>query len=476
MRVLVAVLAALLVAGCTTVVFGRPVSTLYDPFRVGGLPAEDGPGGPRPGAPEPTGVVEDTDGSDLDRQVLLAVNDIEDFWRQTYSDSFEGTFIPVSELVSFDSTNPMGRPICGQSTYQLANAFYCREHNLLGWDRGVMVPLAQRYFGDMSINALMAHEYAHAVQRTAGLVNHSTLTLVVEQQADCLAGVYLRWVAEGHSPRFMLSTGDGLSHVLAGAIVMRDDPVLAMLDPRMIELGHGTALDRVSAIQTGFANDASTCAAIDMKEIEKRQGDLPEYPRVESDGDLHAAEIPVSNDTLTTLMGRLGQLLPLTRPPTLSLDPAKCSAEPAAYCPVSNTIAVDLPALQKMGAAADESDDESDLVLLQGGNTALSIVVSRYMLAFQQELGVPLVSAVTALRTACLTGVAQRKMVGSADHSDTTLVLGATDIDEAVAGLLTNGLVASDVTNSTVPAGFTRIVAFRSGLLGDVNLCFSRFR
>lgn len=472
-RVLVGVLAGLLVAGCTTVVSGRPVSALYDPFRVGGLPAEDGPSGPRPGGPKPTGVVDDTDGSDLDRQVLLAINDIEDFWKQTYPNTFEGTFIPVNKLVSFDSTNPTGRAICGQSTYELVNAFYCRDRNLLAWDRAELVPLAQRYFGDMSINALMAHEYGHAVQKMAGLVNRSIPILVTEQRSDCFAGAYLRWVAEGQSLRFMLSTGDGLSHVLAGAIAMRDDPVLAMLDPHLIEHGHGTALDRVSAIQTGFVTDASTCAAIDMKEIEQRQGDLPRYSEPEPDGYPHAPEISVSNDTLTTLMGRLGQLLPLTHPPTLSLDPAKCSAKPAAYCPASNTIAVDLPALQKMGAPADESD----LVLLQGGNTALSVVVSRYMLALQRERGVPLVSAVTALRTACLTGVAQRKMVGSPDLlPGTRPVLSTRDLDEAVAGLLTNGLAASDVTNSTVPAGFTRIVAFRSGLPGHMDLCFSRFR
>ena len=34
---------------------------------------------------------------------------------------------------------------------------------------------------------------------------------------------------------------------------------------------------------------------------------------------------------------------------------------------------------------------------------------------------------------------------------------------------------ASDVTGATVPAGFTRIVAFRSGLLGDEDLCNKRF-
>ena len=47
----------------------------------------------------------------------------------------------------------------------------------------------------------------------------------------------------------------------------------------------------------------------------------------------------------------------------------------------------------------------------------------------------------------------------------------------SVAGLLSNGRVASDVDGVTVPAGFTRIVAFRSGLRddGDGGICYRRF-
>jgi hypothetical protein len=57
-----------------------------------------------------------------------------------------------------------------------------------------------------------------------------------------------------------------------------------------------------------------------------------------------------------------------------------------------------------------------------------------------------------------------------------SLVLTAGDVDEAVAGLLTNRMVASDVNGATVPAGFTRITAFRSGVGGDDQLCYARFQ
>jgi hypothetical protein len=56
-----------------------------------------------------------------------------------------------------------------------------------------------------------------------------------------------------------------------------------------------------------------------------------------------------------------------------------------------------------------------------------------------------------------------------------TVALTAGDIDEAVSGLLTNGLAASDVNGETVPAGFSRIDAFRIGVLGDEDRCIKRF-
>jgi hypothetical protein len=56
-----------------------------------------------------------------------------------------------------------------------------------------------------------------------------------------------------------------------------------------------------------------------------------------------------------------------------------------------------------------------------------------------------------------------------------TVALTAGDIDEAISGLLTNGLVASDVNGASVPAGFSRIDAFRVGVLGDAMRCLKRF-
>ncbi len=464
---------ALTLAGCSqaTVLDGRAVSMRYDPYRVAGLPTSDGPSGPRTAPPSSANRVQNTDDGQIDREALLAVEDIEDFWSQHYSDAFAGTFTPVSRLVSVDPRSSM--TVCNEDASAFDfNALYCAPDDLIAWDRVDLMPVAKEFFGDMTINGLLAHEYGHAIQTRAGLVGEQRSSILIrEQQADCMAGVYMRWVAEGHSPRFSINTTRALDQVMAGAIAGRD-PISTFDTLSLDPPSHGTALDRVSAFQTGFDVGADGCAAIDSAEIEKRRGNLP--PSL-FDPASPQSDIAIDEQTLSTLMELLGQIFNPANPPTLTASSEGCPAtqqQPVTYCPDTNTIGVDLPTLRKIGAPADESD----FVLLQGDNTALSMVTSRYALALQHEKGLPLNTPAAAMRTACLTGVAQRKMADSiSGPSGNQLVLGAGDLDEAVSGLLTNGIVATDVGGTPVPSGFTRILAFRTGLSGDADDCYQRF-
>lgn len=446
---------------------------LNDPFRVGGLPATNGPSGIRSNAPSPRGTVVNTNNGPIDKLSLLSVNDIEEYWKATYSESLEGTFLPVGKLVSYDSNDPNSPIVCHSETYQLVNAFFTSRCNLIAWDRGVFMAVAQKYFGDMSVNGVLAHEFGHALQQMAKLVTKKDPTIVREQQADCFAGVYLFWVAEGKSPRFTLSTADGLDHVLAGIITTRD-PVMDSDTENDDE--HGSALDRISAFQMGFLSGTPACAGINTTEIEQRRGDLPTTLRVDLNGNPETGEVPINEDTLSTLMELLGKIFSPKQPPTLSYKPADCpdakASPPASYCPATNTIVVDLPALVTMGKPADAKEQS----LPQGDDTALSIVMSRYALAVQHERGLPMQSPWTALRTACLTGVVHRRMAEPIElPSQKELLLTAGDLDKAVSGLLTNHLVASDADGVSVPAGFTRIAAFRGGVGGNMDACYTRY-
>ncbi len=472
-RLLAGVAAAVVLAGCGTTVQGKAVSIFEDPFKVAGLQAVDGSSGLRPDAEKPSREVTHGDGGKDDEIAVQAVSDLETFWKDAYGQTFNGQFEPVKDLISWDSNGYDGT-FCDESTSGLVNAAFCEDDNSIGWDRGVLLPSLRQANGDMAITMVLAHEYGHAIQKMANLDKKGTPTLVAEQQADCFAGVYMRWVAEGNSPRFTLSTGDGLNNLLAAMISFRD-PLLSKNDYDDSGDEHGSAFERISAFQFGFTDGASSCAAIDAKEIGQRRGDLP----VELQSD-QTGEWPVSQDSTTAIVEAMNILFAPKNPPQLSFDAdlaSKCPdarpSPPVSFCPSTNTIAVDLPGLQKMGA----SNEGQDNVLAQGDNTAYSAVVSRYMLAVEnQHGGLVLDNAEAGLRTACLTGVATTKLSKEVTTPDgNTVALTAGDIDEAVSGLLTNGLVASDVNGESVPAGFSRIDAFRIGVLGDQDRCLKRF-
>ncbi|MUL48435.1 peptidase [Mycobacterium sp. CBMA293] len=472
--------ATLLLPACTgTVIAGHSVSPINDPNHAGDLPAADGPSGVKQDAPAATGTVQNTDHGDVDKLVLLAVNDLADFWQTTYpTTDFKGKFTPVPNYASYDSRDPNSPQMCGGDTYDLVNAFYCPPDKLMAWDRGVLVPAGRKYFGDISVAGLIGHEYGHAIQRMAKIVTKKTPVVVLEQQADCFGGAYMHYIAAGDSKRFQVSTGDGLNHVLAGLITLRD-PTMGPNDGDMLEDGHGTALDRVSAFQIGFNSGPQACGKIDMADIERRREGLPMELDDEPNRDTQrrGTDVPLDQGVFTVLVNTLNAVFQPKNPPKVSFDAASCAdakgGSPASYCPATNTIVLDLPELQKLGKPADEIKQK---LLLQGDNTALSVAASRYMLAVQHEKGVNLTGGAAALRTACLTAVAERDMakpVKTADGQNLTLAAG--DLDKAVAGLLMNGDAATDVNGDGVLAGFTRIAAFRAGLIGDQDSCYDHF-
>ncbi|EHB44373.1 protein of unknown function zinc metallopeptidase [Mycolicibacterium rhodesiae JS60] len=464
---------AVVLAGCGTTISGKPVSVFDDPFKVGGLQAVDGASGLRSNAEPPDRKVSGTDGGKDDELAVQSISDLEAFWTDLYQGTFDGQFKPVKDLISWDSDDYDGE-FCGTSTSGLTNAGFCRKDDIIGWDRGVLLPALREANGDMAITMVLAHEYGHAIQKMAKLNKKGTPTLVAEQQADCFAGVYLRWVAEGNSKRFTLSTGDGLNNLLAAMISFRD-PLLSQDDYFDTGNEHGSAFERISAFQFGFTDGPSSCAAIDAQEIGQRRGDLP----IELQSD-QTGEWPVTEESVRSIIEAMNILFKPQTPPTLSFDAgsaAKCPdarpSPPVSFCPATNTVAVDLPALEKMGA----SNEGEENVLVTGDNSAYSVLVSRYMLAVQHERGgLVLDNAEAGLRTACLTGVATTKLSKEVTTPDgNTVALTAGDIDEAVSGLLTNGLVASDINGESVPAGFNRIDAFRIGVLGDQDRCIKRF-
>lgn len=465
--------------GCGTTVTGQPVSVYDDPYHVAGMDATEGPNGVIDGAPESDRDVENTDGGVVDQVSAMAVSDLEEYWAEHYSEISDDEFDPVDAVLSWDSDDPSSPDFCGDSLYQVPNAFYCFDDDTIAWDRGVFMPDLQSLFGDMALVGVLAHEYGHAIQAHAGLVDVTTAesVLVSEQQADCFEGAYTRWVAEGNSSRFTLNTSDGLNQQLANLVIVRD-PTLSEDEQQdfATTMGeHGSAFERISAWQMGFTDGPTACAAIDAQEIDQRRGDMAVALPDDSDGDY-----AVTDESVGVFVNALNIMFEPENPPTLSLDPKAnddCAdaeaTQPVSYCPATNTIAADVPALEEMSAVSDGYSDG----VVTGDNSAYSILTSRYMLALQHERGVPLQGPDAALRTACLTGVTTALLFdGITDEKGETLSQTAGDLDEAISGMLTNGKAATDVSGETVPSGFSRVDAFRAGVLSaDVETCYQKF-
>src|SRR5262249_51809277 len=157
--------------------------------------------------------------------------------------------------------------------------------------------------------------------------------------------------------------------------------------------------ERVSAFQFGFTDGPGTCKRIDEEEVTQRRGDLPVQLQRGQTGNW-----PVSQGSVKAVITAMNILFQPAKQPTLTFDAsvaAKCPnarpTPPASFCPTTNTIAVDLVALKKLGAPSEGPTG------LTGDNTAYSVLISRYMLALQNARRLPLDTAETGLRTACLT-------------------------------------------------------------------------
>lgn len=470
-----ALLSMALLAGCSQTVDGRAVSIYENPFTVAGLPVTDGPSGPRPGVKNSTLDVRNAEGTDSDIIATNAIDDIQQYWVKTYPELFSTPFAPVSELISWDASEDEGEGIrfCGLRTGGVPNAAYCTRDDTIGWDRTILLPALIDAFGPMAVVMVIAHEYGHSIQHQSGLVGEDTPTIVAEQQADCFAGAFIRHVAEDDSPHFTINTSDGLNGVLAATVAVRD------VDPNDPESVHGSAFERVTAVQIGFTDGASSCVNIDEDEIESRRADLPQkFSDADDDG-----ELPVTTESLQSFVRSFENLLTLDNPPTVSYDgsdtgcPDGTSTEPVSYCASTNTLGVDVPALADLGTA--ERPRRGDVIPLNvsGDYSAYVLFASRYTLAVQHAAGQPLDNPQSALRSACLSGVITAGLSSeNPEATDLEVWLSPGDLDEAVSGLLSDGLTASDINGVTLPSGFSRVDAFRSGVLGGQDACNARYR
>jgi uncharacterized protein len=229
---------------------------LNDPFR-------NLPGAQEPGAnPIPANADPDADLVDF---VSAVLDDIQGVWADTYSTA--GNQYTPARLVLFEDATQTG---CGVGS-AATGPFYCPPDQTVYLDLGFFRELAQRFDapGDFAQAYVIAHEVGHHLQNISGLSDDvraeqqrnpedaNALSVKLELQADCLAGV---WGFTAHE-RGILEDGD-VEEALTAAASIGDDRIqkeaTGHVDPETWT--HGSSDQRVSWFRKGFdTGDAAKC-------------------------------------------------------------------------------------------------------------------------------------------------------------------------------------------------------------------------
>jgi len=225
----------------------------------GGIPGLGGLGG---GAAEPGGTLNPQ--GDVDQQLAYDVSLIQAFWAKEFSAA--GKDYPETKLVLFeDSTSSP----CGPAS-SATGPFYCPADQKVYLDLGFFDQLRSQFGakgGDFAMAYVVAHEFGHHVQNALGISQQveqraqadpsikNDLSVRVELQADCLAGVWAHSAAADREP------GD-IEEALSAASAVGDDRIQEKTTGRIDPEGwtHGSAEQRTAWFTKGYdSGSTDTC-------------------------------------------------------------------------------------------------------------------------------------------------------------------------------------------------------------------------
>ena len=452
----------LLVAGCGSVVSGVAVQNSAVAPVEGG---DETPSGLKEGAPKPTLEAEDSSASNkYDVLALSTIEDLYTFYGTEMPKDFEMEFTPAKVLQSYDST-ASSASFCGRSVKGLVNAFYSSQCDGIAWDRGELMPTLEKGVGVLSVPTVLAHEMGHLVQNRLGVARTSTVLL--EQQADCYAGAYWRWVSEGNSKYFTFAPTSGMRGVLAALQYVGDPPgVTAQTDQ-----AHGSAFDRVFAATLGFTDGAKRCNAITQEEVDQRlkQNGFSGVPV--NYGNLDVTDELVT-DVATTLDIYFGQTVPGYQKPTLtkfdgeSAPPCAgvAQAGPVVFCAATRTISYNLQQLQEIGKPS------GSWAVAKGDFSAMILLASRYSIAALSGSGVRVDAPAGGLQALCYAGTWANWL--RSPQGPKNLALTPNDLDKAVLQVISSPLASSDVNGTSSGSVLAQVQSFNIGVIYDIRACF----
>jgi predicted metalloprotease len=234
---------------------GYDVGKPFDPFPAQTQPANNA---------ERMDTAPDAE-SQLVDFVSFVIKDLQTFWADDFQKA--GREFASSKLVLFRDGVDTG---CGAAS-SATGPFYCPADRQIYVDLGFFRELANRFQapGDFAQAYVLAHEYGHHIQTLTGITQQvdeasqenpdqrNGLSVRVELQADCLAGVWAHSTFE----RGLLEEGD-LEEGLNAAASVGDDRIQEAATGRISpeSFTHGTAEQRARWFKRGFDNgDATNC-------------------------------------------------------------------------------------------------------------------------------------------------------------------------------------------------------------------------
>jgi predicted metalloprotease len=444
-------LGVLVTSGCSYVVVGQPRSQ----------------GFPQQSVDEGTVRVVGADDGPIDTLARNALADLEAYWSASFPDVYGQAFEPLTGgyfSVDPDDVDPSLYPEgigCGTDPRELENnAFYCSAQNVpnsdsISYDRAFLGELASRY-GEVLPQLVMAHEFGHAVQ---GRVGYPEASIATETQADCLAGAWTAWVADGNAEYSTVDTAD-LDQLLRGYFLLRD-PVGTGTGEQQ---AHGSYFDRVSAFQEGFDDGPTACRDRYGPERVFTQGEFTSDTDFANQGN---APFP---DTLGIIDASLPEFWSRAFTEVLGeefTDPALEGSSGAPDCASADVALVYCPDGGDGGGLVSYDERFAEQAYELGDYAVVTGVAIPYALAARDQLGLSTDDTEALQSAVCLTGWYSAQVYNNQLES---VRISPGDIDESVQFLLTYGN-DPDVLADVELTGFQLVDLFRAGFLNGAEPC-----
>jgi len=196
--------------------------------------------------------------------VSVTLADTEEVWGAVFRDQVDGTYRPPTLVLFKGATSSP----CGNAS-GATGPFYCPADRKAYLDTAFFVTMEERLGagGDFAAAYVVAHEIAHHVQNELGIMNEANalrqraseaegnaISVRMELQADCFAGIWAR----GASERFGSVDAGDVEEAVNAARQIGDDTLQANAGRRPMPhtFTHGTSAQRSRWFVRGYESGA----------------------------------------------------------------------------------------------------------------------------------------------------------------------------------------------------------------------------